>query len=724
MSRTSLALILALTAPLLCRARQTTAAPASYPRLAAIVLTPAPSGAEHARLERIAAMIAAHAPAPAARYDSLGNLIYAFGGGDRPWLIVTEVDEPGYVVSAVTPDGYVRLQQARDRLPVPADATLLFAHPLTIERARGAITGIGAGLSIHLQPSREPGTAPAYHLDNLFVDVGADTAAAVAAAGIEVLDPVTIEHQVFRAPGSTAWVGTALSSVAAVPAVAALAERLARLARPPTVVVAFATQGYFDHDGLQRLLTELRPAATLLVRGEAGPGWSVAGADAALQAEWQSASGGMAVKALPEALARIANADDAGAPLLEVNFPIGHIHSDAEILDAGDVARLATWLPAFLARATGRPDVAGGAAPAAAPATRLAGARARVGGPTGSGVVNVLRQLVETTGVSAHEAPVRALVERLIARETPAGAEVQVDGAGNLTVSWGPASAAKSLLFIAHMDEIGWQVENFLPDGQLALRWQGSGLDAFYGNHVALVHTAKGLAIPGALTFAAFYGKSGSGGRGQPRLDLGMSEAAARALGVEPGDAVAIAKKYRPLLGTRASARSFDDRVGCAALVAGLGALRDYQPRDRRVIFAWSTGEELGLVGATALAARLHPTAVFALDTFVSSDSPLENHRFADAPLGRGFVIRAVDNGLLTPRRLVARARAIAAGQGIPVQFGATGGSTDAVPFLRWGSAAMALGWPLRYSHSPGEVIDTRDVEALAAIVPALAREW
>src|SRR5579883_2789014 len=250
--------------------------------------------------------------------------------------------------------------------------------------------------------------------------------------------------------------------------------------------------------------------------------------------------------------------------------------------------------------------------------------------------------------------------------------------------------AMKSVLFIAPMDEVGWQVEGFLPDGQLALKAQGFGYDAFYGNHVVLVHAAGGAAVPGALTFVA-----GAGARGTPRLDLGMSEAEARALGVAPGDPVAIPKKYRPLLNGRASARSFDDRVGCASLVAALGALRGYQPTDRRVIFVWSTGEELGLVGATELAQTLHPTAVFALD-----------------------------NGLIVPRAWVARVRAIAARQDIPVQYGATGGSTDGVPFLRWGSQVVALGWPLRYSHSPGEVIDTRDVQALAAIIPALAREW
>jgi putative aminopeptidase FrvX len=34
------------------------------------------------------------------------------------------------------------------------------------------------------------------------------------------------------------------------------------------------------------------------------------------------------------------------------------------------------------------------------------------------------------------------------------------------------------------------------------------------------------------------------------------------------------------------------------------------------------------------------------------------------------------------------------------------------------------MGWPLRYAHSPAEVIDTRDLDALQRIVALLARSW
>jgi putative aminopeptidase FrvX len=118
------------------------------------------------------------------------------------------------------------------------------------------------------------------------------------------------------------------------------------------------------------------------------------------------------------------------------------------------------------------------------------------------------------------------------------------------------------------------------------------------------------------------------------------------------------------------------------------------------------------------------PDYVFAIDTFVSSDSPLESKRFGDALPGHGFVVRAVDNSNIVPRNLAEKVVALAHAGNIPAQYGVTGGGNDGAAFLLYGSTDVALGWPLRYSHSPGEVIDVRDLDALARIVAAIARRW
>jgi putative aminopeptidase FrvX len=115
---------------------------------------------------------------------------------------------------------------------------------------------------------------------------------------------------------------------------------------------------------------------------------------------------------------------------------------------------------------------------------------------------------------------------------------------------------------------------------------------------------------------------------------------------------------------------------------------------------------------------------VFAIDTFVSSDSPMETQRFADGVLGKGFVVRAVDDSNIDPPTDVARVVQLAHAHDIAVQYGATGGGNDGSVYTRYGTVDIALGWPMIYSHSPVETVSTQDVAGLGRMVAVLASEW
>jgi putative aminopeptidase FrvX len=184
-------------------------------------------------------------------------------------------------------------------------------------------------------------------------------------------------------------------------------------------------------------------------------------------------------------------------------------------------------------------------------------------------------------------------------------------------------------------------------------------------------------------------------------------------------------KAFVRLAGTRATARSFDDRVGSAAQVL---AVRRLDPARLRhtVIFVWSVREEIGLEGAQAVANALglRPARVHAIDTFVSADSPLEPQNFALAPLGHGAVARALDNSSVTPPAYVDSLVALARARGIPLQVGTTNGGNDGSVFAAYGVPDVPIGWPLRYSHSPAETIDLRDVASLADLIQAVAERW
>jgi putative aminopeptidase FrvX len=318
----------------------------------------------------------------------------------------------------------------------------------------------------------------------------------------------------------------------------------------------------------------------------------------------------------------------------------------------------------------------------------------------------------------------------------PSWANPETDDAGNLVLHW-PSPKGHSgprIVVVAHMDEIGYEVHSVAADGSLELESKGGGVLAYFLGHAGLVHSANGM-HPGVVELPEGWEKPDfqwpRGPRQTFRMDVGaQSPQQVSELGIKVGDFVTIPKQYHKLLHTFSSARSFDDRVGCSALVAAtwaLGASPD--PGGRDITFIWSTREELGLEGAAGAAKNMAaqgktPDYVFAIDTFVSSDSPLESKRFGDAVLGHGFVVRAVDNSNIVPRDLALKVVSIAHSGNIPIQYGVTGGGNDGAAFLLYGSTDVAMGWPLRYSHSPGEVIDVRDLDALARIVAAVARRW
>ncbi len=342
------------------------------------------------------------------------------------------------------------------------------------------------------------------------------------------------------------------------------------------------------------------------------------------------------------------------------------------------------------------------------------------GPPSLAAVDSVLGPLVERYGVSGMEGPVRETVQRLL----PDWARTETDTAGNLWLTMGRGEP--TVVFVAHMDEIGFRVTAVRDDGTLDAVAQGGFFPSLWQGQPALVHTGA-RTVPGVfLPRVTAAAPPAPGTPAVVRVDVGAADrAATEALGVRAGATVTSPKRYVRLLGSRATARSFDDRVGSTALVL---AARRLDPARLRhtVIFIWSVREEIGLEGAEAAAMALgtRPARVHAIDTFVSADSPLERRNFAVAPVGRGPVSRAVDNSAVTPPAYVDSLVRFARARRIPLQLGATNGGNDGSAFGDWGVPDVAIGWPLRYSHSPAELVDLRDVAALAQLVGAIAEGW
>ncbi|HLW51857.1 MAG TPA: M20/M25/M40 family metallo-hydrolase [Candidatus Angelobacter sp.] len=712
--------------------------------------TPAVAGYEQELASKIAARLKAFSP----RTDGMGNVTITLGTGLPHRLIVAPMDEPGFVVSNITADGYLQVQRLPQIGSLPLFNELHSAQPVRLQTSQGQwISGAVAGISIHLFPQRQHPPSLA-DLDNIFIDIGATTAAQAKNAGADRLSPLAIDRR-FYEMGAATWTSPAMGDRFGDAVLVELLRQLDAAKVHGKLTVAFVAQQWLGARGLERLLYTLKPdeliyvgrlmrapppAANAPAPREPAPAFSHAPGSGVLIASEKPleevAGLGAELKQLAEQNS-IAISSDYSAPLeprggylVAPPLPQRSVHlsvatawpsTPGEVIDGHDVTALLSLLENYLQGQAPKADLPEAKA---LPEPSLP-ARPRVA-PSPE---TILKRLIETYGVSGgHEANVAKAIAQLL----PPWAKTETDEAGNLWLRWKGNGKGPSIAVVAHQDEIGYEVHSILPDGRLELESKGGGVLAYFLGHAALVHSANGM-HPGVLELPEGWDKPDfqwpRGLRMMWHMDVGAHNPNdAAQLGIKVGDFVTIPKKYRQLVGSRASARAFDDRVGCASLVAAAWALGP-NLNGRDVTFIWSTSEELGLEGAAAAAKKLGadgraPDYLFAVDTFVSSDSPIESPRFGDAILGQGFVVRAVDNSNVVPRKLMEKAVALAHAAGAAVQYGVTGGGNDGAAFLVYGSTDVAMGWPLRYSHSPGEVIDVRDLDALAKEIAAVARNW
>ena len=332
------------------------------------------------------------------------------------------------------------------------------------------------------------------------------------------------------------------------------------------------------------------------------------------------------------------------------------------------------------------------------------------------------KKLVLIPGVSGYEGEVADFIQS----NFPPAVKPQRDDMDNVWFTVG--EGRPHLLFVAHTDELGLVIENITPEGTLKVRGRGGFLSTMYEGRPVVIYTKEG-SVNGVVAPRLDYDKSEATSTPFRTRDFEIyvgvsSEEEVRSLGIEEGNQITIKKRIIELSPDLIATRAVDDRAGCAALLAAALDIDWNKIKGKTITFAWDVQEETGLIGASRLAQTLKPEYVFPVDTFVSSDGPLDSKRFARTILGKGAVLRAIDSSNIAPRIELDKVIKIAQKNNIPFQLGNTRGGNDGSVFVPGGATDIPLSWPGVYSHSFIEEIHRSDLEDLTRLIVAIVKDW
>lgn len=292
---------------------------------------------------------------------------------------------------------------------------------------------------------------------------------------------------------------------------------------------------------------------------------------------------------------------------------------------------------------------------------------------------------------------------------------------GNVIGNFGNRkSGVPHILIDAHIDQVGLIVTNIYKSGFIGFSNVG-GIDRrLLPAQQVCIHGKEKLSGVVCSTPPHLSGNDSKINKIEDfYIDIGMSYETLSEI-VEPGDRITFDSKPKELLNNRITGPALDDRSGAASILYALELLKDTEYKcSFSVVF--SAQEELGERGAKIAAFDINPDIALAVD--VSFAYCLGDKEFECGKMGQGPMI-GISPSL--SREISDKLIEISKDENIPYQpevmNGLTSTNADQFSVNKTGCKTCTVSIPLKYMHTPSEIIQIEDVENTGRLIAAYIR--
>ncbi|MSU33597.1 MAG: M42 family peptidase [Pedosphaera sp.] len=336
-----------------------------------------------------------------------------------------------------------------------------------------------------------------------------------------------------------------------------------------------------------------------------------------------------------------------------------------------------------------------------------------------------LKSLVNTPSPTGHEARGLKLWRDYV---QPFAGETFSDAYGN-TVAVLNKGGGPRVMLAAHADEIAMTVNFITPEGFVHVRRTG-GVDPAITKAQRVTIHSQGGPIKGVVGNVAIHLTKADTDPKPPKIhelfiDIGVASKRDALKLLRIGDPVTLSDEFEFLRDDLAVARAFDNRAGTWAVAEALRILKAGEKKlDCEVCAVANIQEEVGLFGARQIAYSLKPDIAIVVDVTHATDCPtIDQRQHGEIKLGGGPTLT---RGGPNHHEVVTRLEQVAARKRIALQYEAmsnsSGTDTDVIFWTRGGIPSALVSLPLRYMHSPVEVVSLKDLEVIPELLAGFAQ--